>query len=447
MSSSDKILDALSDLLDRAKVKGADACDAVHIKSTSIAVAQRLGKPEKLERSESVDLGLRVILGNCQAIVSSSDISPRALEELSDRAVAMARSVPKDPFCGLADPDQLVTEILDLDSFDPYEPATTTLKEFANRAESAARNVKGITNSEGAEANWGKAAISVVASNGFSQSYSRSHYSLSTSVLAGEGTTMERDYDYSGAVHLEDLRTPEEIGRTAGEKAVRRLNPKKINTDSVPVVFDDRTARSLISHFASAINGSSVARDTTFLKDMMGEKIFSDSVNIVDDPLRLRGLRSKPFDGEGLPNKRLEVIKNGQLTTWFLDLRSARQLELEPTGHASRSTSSPPSPTANNLYIEPGMLDPSELIKEIDNGLYVTELIGFGVNGLTGDYSRGASGFWIENGVITHPVSEVTIAGNLKNMFKSLTPANDLAFRYGIDAPTIRVDGLTVAGK
>ena len=447
MSNSNNILNTLSDLLIRAKEKGADACDVIHIDSTSIAVAQRLGKPEKLERSESVDIGLRVVLGKSQAIVSSSDISPEALEELSGRAVAMARSVPKDPYCGLADPEQLVTKILDLESCDPTEPTVETLVGWANRAENAAREVKGVTNSEGAEANWGQATISIAASNGFSRSYSRSHYSLSTSVVAGDGLAMERDYDYSGAVHANDLRAPEEIGKTAGENAVRRLNPKKVDTSHVPVIFDDRAARSLISHFASAINGSSVARDTSFLKDMMGQRVFAKGINIIDDPHRLRGLRSKPFDGEGLPGQQLHIIEDGRLTTWFLDLRSARQLKLEPTGHASRNTSSPPSPTANNLYIEPGRLSPSELINEINKGFYVTELIGFGVNGLTGDYSRGASGFWIENGEITYPVSEVTIAGNLKEMFGCLTPANDLQFRYGIDAPTIRIDGLTVAGK
>ncbi len=447
MNESPDILNLLSDLLARAKNKGADAGDAVHIESTSLSVAQRLGNPEKLERSESADIGLRIFVGKSQAIVSSSDTSSDALEELAERAVAMAKSVPADPYCGLADPVQLATDIVDIDAFDASEPSAEVLVDWANRAEQAARAVDGVTNSEGAEAGWGQATVSIAATNGFSHTYSGSHYSLSASVLAGEGTAMERDYDYSGAVYAEDLRTPEDIGRSAGEKAVRRLNPKKADTAQVPVVYDARVARSLISHFASAVNGSSIARDTSFLKDSMGERVFGDGINIIDDPHRRRGLRSKPFDAEGVANTRLKVIDNGRLTTWFLDLRSSRQLGLETTGHASRDTSSPPGPSATNLYIAAGDLSPEDLMQDIKSGFYVTELIGFGINGLTGDYSRGASGFWIENGAITHPVSEMTIAGNLKDMFLTLTPANDLLFRYGVDAPTLRVDGMTVAGK
>ena len=447
MTYPEDILNALGDLLAMTKAKGADANDAVYINSNSLAVAQRLGNPEKLERSESIDVGLRVLVGKGQAIVSSSDVSSKAFEELADRAVAMAKSVPKDPFCGLADPEQLVTKLVDIDSFDPDEPTVETLIDWANRSEDAARAVKGVTNSEGAEAGWGRATISIAATNGLSQTYSGSHYSLSTSVLAGQGTAMERDFEYTGAVYAEDLTAPEEVGKRAGEKAVRRLNPKKVDTNQIPVIFNDRTARSLISHFANAINGSAIARETSFLKDMMGKSVFRDGINIIDEPHRKRGLRSKPFDGEGLSNKQRNLIEDGRLTTWLLDLRSARQLGLQPTGHASRSTSSPPSPSATNLYIQAGEASPSELMSEIKNGLYVTELIGFGINGLTGDYSRGASGFWIENSETAYPVSEVTIAGNLKDIFMQLTPANDLQFRYGIDAPTIRVDGMTVAGK
>lgn len=442
-----EILNVLNDLLTKAKNMGADTADVVHIDSTSLAVAQRLGNPEKLERSESADLGLRVFVGKGQAIVSSSDISSEALEGLVDRAVAMASSVPEDPYCGLAEPDQLATNLVNVDSFDPEEPSAETLVDWANRAEDAARAVKGITNSEGAEAGWGRATVSMSATNGFSQTYSGSYYSLGTSVLAGEGTAMERDYDYTGAVYAVDLRTPEEVGRSAGEKAVRRLNPKKVDTNQVAVLFDNRVARSLISHLASAVNGSSIARDTSFLKDMLDQNVFGDDINIIDDPHRRRGLRSKPFDGEGIANAKRRIIENGSLTTWLLDLRSAKQLGLQSTGHASRGTSSPPSPSATNLYIEAGEVSPTELMREIQCGFYVTELIGFGVNGLTGDYSRGASGFWIENSEIAYPVSEVTIAGNLKDMFKKLTPANDLEFRYGIDAPTILVDGMTIAGK
>ncbi len=447
MNDTADMLDQLSDLLKKAQAKGADAADAVFIESQSLSVAERLGHPEKLERSESADVGLRALVGKRQAIVSSSDTGAEALDELVERVVAMAKSVPEDPYCGLADPDQLATEIIDLDSCDPSEPSAETLVGWAKRAEETARSVDGVTNSEGAEAGWGKASVCVAATNGFAQTYAGSHYSLSASVLAGEGTGMERDYDYTGAVYAEDMMTPEEVGRNAGEKAVKRLNPKKADTVQAPIVYDPRVSRGLLGHLSSAINGASIARDTSFLKDKMGQRIFQSSVNVIDDPHRLRGLRSKPFDGEGVANQKRRIIEDGVLTTWFLDLRSSRQLGLQTTGHASRGAGGPPSPSATNLYMEAGDMTPAELMADIKSGLYVTELIGFGINGLTGDYSRGASGYWIENGEIAYPVSEVTVAGNLNDMFQNLTPANDLEFRYGVDAPTIRIDGLTVAGK
>ena len=447
MSDSSNMLDQLSDLLNKAQARGADAADAVYIESQSLAVAERLGQPEKLERSESADIGLRALVGRRQAIVSSSDASPEALGELVDRVVDMAKSVPEDPYCGLADPDQLATEIVDIDSYDPGEPTAETLVGWAKRAEETARAVDGVTNSEGAEAGWGRASVCVAATNGFAQTYASSHYSLSASVLAGEGTGMERDYDYTGAVYAADMMTPEDVGRNAGEKAVKRLNPRKADTVQAPVIYDPRVSRGLLGHLSSAINGASVARDTSFLKDKMGQQIFPAAINIIDDPHRARGLRSKPFDGEGVTNKRRLVIDDGVLTTWILDLRSSRQLGLETTGHASRGAGSPPSPSSTNLYMEAGNKTPAALMADIKSGLYVTELIGFGINGLTGDYSRGAAGFWIEDGKIAYPVSEVTVAGNLNDMFLNLTPANDLDFRYGVDAPTIRIDGLTIAGK
>ena len=447
MSDSSNMLDQLSDLLNKAQARGADAADAVYIESQSLAVAERLGHPEKLERSESADIGLRALVGRRQAIVSSSDASPEALGELVDRVVDMAKSVPEDPYCGLADPDQLATEIVDIDSYDPAEPTAETLVGWAKRAEETARAVDGVTNSEGAEAGWGRASVCVAATNGFAQTYASSHYSLSASVLAGEGTGMERDYDYTGAVYAADMMTPEDVGRNAGEKAVKRLNPRKADTVQAPVIYDPRVSRGLLGHLSSAINGASVARDTSFLKDKMGQQIFPAAINIIDDPHRARGLRSKPFDGEGVTNKRRLVIDDGVLTTWILDLRSSRQLGLETTGHASRGAGSPPSPSSTNLYMEAGNKTPAALMADIKSGLYVTELIGFGINGLTGDYSRGAAGFWIEDGKIAYPVSEVTVAGNLNDMFLNLTPANDLDFRYGVDAPTIRIDGLTIAGK
>ena len=446
MTNPAEPLNLLSDLIQKATAGGADTADAVYVNSASVAVAQRLGKPEKLERSESSDVGLRVLVGQQQAIVSSSDMTNAALDELVGRAVAMARSVPADPYCGLATADQIATDLQSLDICDPSEPATETLVEWASQAEEAARAVPGVTNSEGAEAGWGVATVAVAATNGFAETYAGSHYSLSASVLAGEGTAMERDYDYSGAVYGSDLRTPEAVGESAGAKAVKRRNPRKVDTGQYPVVFDPRVSRSLVSHLASAINGASIARQTSFLREELGNQIFKTNVSIVDDPHRPRGLRSKPFDGEGIANRRRAIVENGVLTTWFLDLRSARQLKLETTGHASRGTGSLPSPSATNLYLEAGDTTADELISDIESGFYVTELIGFGINGLTGDYSRGAAGYWIEKGKIAYPVSEITIAGNLIDMFKELTPADDLEFRYGMDAPTIRIDGMTVAG-
>ena len=445
-SIADK-LNLLQDLIKSAQSQGADAADALFAEGTSLSLSWRKGEVEQLERSEGMDLGLRVFVGKSQAIVSSSDTGKRALDELVERAVAMAKSVPEDPFAGLADPDQLATEFTDFDMFDPSEPSADALTESARIAEEAGMAVAGVSNSEGAHAGFSQSSIAFAASNGFAHTYQRSRHSLSASMLAGEGTGMERDYDYTGAVWAEDLQSPEAIGRSAGERAVKRLNPQKAKTQQVPVVFDNRAARSLVGHLSGAINGSSIARGTSFLKDKMGEDIFAPNVTIIDDPHRMRGLRSAAFDDEGLPTQKRNVIDQGKLTTWFLDLRSARQLGLQSTGHAGRGVSSPPSPSASNLYLQAGGLSVAELIKDIKAGFYVTELIGMGVNTVTGDYSRGASGFWIENGEITHAVSEVTVAGHLSDMFKSLTPADDLEFLYGVDAPTVRIEGMTLAGS
>ncbi len=440
-------LDRLAGLIAKAKAKGADAADAVLVHGVSLSVALRLGALEHLSRAEGADLGLRVLIGKRQAIASSSDLSSAALDELVERAVAMAATVPEDPYCVLAESELLARAFPDVDGCDPREPTGEELTESARRAEDAARAVAGVTNSEGAQAAWGRSVVAIAASNGFAQSRAGSHHSLSVSVLAGEGTAMERDYDYATAVHAADMPAPEAIGRSAGERAVKRLKPRKAESARVPVVFDPRVANGLLRHLAGAINGVAVARGTTFLKDKLGQRVFPEGVTIVDDPLRRRGLRSKPFDGEGVATARRNLIDKGVLTTWVLDLRSARQLGLKTTGHAARGTSSPPSPSTTNLYLEPGPVSPEALIADIKSGLYVTELIGFGVNNVTGDYSRGATGFWIENSVLAYPVSEVTIAGNLKDMFLNLTAANDLVFRYGTDAPTARIDGMTVAGK
>ncbi len=439
-------VDVLENLIGKAKKAGADAADAVLVTSAGISHAQRLGEIEKLERAESRDLGLRVFIGRRQAIVSSTDFDPATLDALVERGVAMARAVPEDPHAGLADSDQVAKDFPTLEINDPEEPSPETLIDWARAAEDAARAVDGITNSEGAEASWGRTGIALAASNGFAGAYQRSGFGISASVIAGEGTAMESDYEWSSAVFRADLDDPAKVGRTAGERAVKRLNPRKVETAKVPVVYDPRVSGGILGHLLSAINGSAVSRGTTFLKDELGKQVFAKGLTIVDDPHRPRGLRSKPFDGEGVANAKTKIVRDGMLETWLLDLRSARQLGLSSTGHGARGTSGPPSPSATNVYLEPGAVTPDALIGEIDQGLYITELIGFGINGVTGDYSRGASGYWIENGVLGDPVSEVTVAGNLKDMFLNLAPANDLVFRYGVDAPTLRIDGMTVAG-
>ena len=447
MADTSDALPLIQDLVERAKKAGADAADAVAGLSVSLSHAQRLGKTEQLERAESRDLGLRVLIGSKQAVVSSNDWREDGLDTLVERAIAMAKAVPDDPYCGIADPSQIVgPDYPDLDQEDPEEPSTETLIDRARRAEDTALAIEGITNSEGAEASWSRYGIALAASNGFAGRYAGSRHSVGVSVLAGEGVGMESDYDYHTTVYGADLDAPEDLGRRAAERALRKLGPKKPPSAKVPVVYDPRVSNSLLRHLAGAINGSGVARGTSFLLDRMGEKVMADGLTVVDDPHRRRGLASKPFDAEGLANRRRNLVEDGVLQSWVLDLRTARQLGLESTGHAARGTSSPPSPSTTNLYLEPGTASPDELVADIDSGFYVTSLMGMGVNGVTGDYSRGASGFWIEKGEIAYPVSEITIAGNLKDMFLAMTPANDLEFRYGTNAPTIRVEGLSVGG-
>jgi PmbA protein len=447
MPDSSATLDLLTDLIARARRAGADAADAVLAEGTSISHARRLGKLEKLERAEGQDLGLRVFVGTRQAIVSSSDRSTRAIEELIERAVAMAKAAPEDPFCGIADAADLARNVPDLDLDDPVEPSVDTLVERARIAEDTARAVPGITNSEGSDASWHRTIVALAASNGFVASYARSGHSVSASVIAGSGTGMERDYDFSSTVHGADLEAPDVIGRRAAERAIKRLNPRKVATQKVPVILDPRVSGGMLRHLAGAISGPSIARGTSFLKDKLGTRIFPENVTVIDDPFRKRGLASRPVDGEGIAPVRRAIIERGVLTTWLLDLRSARQLKLKTTGHASRGTSSPPSPSPSNLYLEPGAETPQAMIGAVQQGLYVTEFIGSGVNNVTGDYSRGAAGFWIENGALAYPVSEITVAGNLAAMFNAITAANDLTFRYGVDSPTLRIDGLTVAGQ
>ncbi len=439
-------LDRLADLVAAAKRAGADAADALLVQNASLSVSRRLGRIEQLERAEGFDLGLRVFIGKRQAIVSATDPDPKGFATLAERAVAMAKVVPEDPFGGLPDRFDPPRDPGPLDLFDPAEPSAEDLIARAAAAEDAALAVKGITNSEGADAGWGRVRIALAMSNGFAGRYARSSHSLSCTALAGTGTAMERDYEWSSVVHLSDLDDPATIGRRAAEKTLARLNPVRAKTARIPVVYDPRVSASLLGHLTSAINGAAVARGTSFLRDAMGTQVLPKGMVVRDDPTRRRGLRSRPFDGEGMAGGPRALVDDGVLTSWVLDWRSARQLGLASTGHASRGTGGPPGPATTNLWLEPGAVTPAALMADIAEGLYVTDLIGMGVNGVTGDYSRGAAGFMIRNGQLAEAVSEITIAGNLRQMFLAMVAANDLTFRRGSDAPTIRVDGMTLAG-
>ena len=432
-------------LVDAARRAGADVADAVAVRGIAQSVEVREGTVEESERAEGDSMGLRAFVGRRQAVVSTNDPAGN-VDELAQRAVAMARVAPEDRFAGLADADLLAGQFPDLDLVDRDLPSVDRLEELAQSAEAAGLAVKGVSKSGGASASAGINGMVLATSSGFTGAYLSSQHGISMQAIAGEGTRMERDYDFSAAIHAADLESPQSIGQSAGLRAVRRLNPRKVATKRVPVVFDPRISGSLIGHLASAINGSAIARKTSFLRDKLGARLFAEGVNVIDDPLRKRGLRSRPFDAEGVAGRRRALVENGSLTTWILDCATARELGLATTGHAQRGVSSTPSPGASNLHLEAGAVTPNELIAEIDAGFYVTDLIGMGVNTVTGDYSRGAAGFWIEQGEIAYPVSEVTIAGHLLDIFRTLTPANDLKFRYGTNAPTVRVEGLTVAG-
>jgi PmbA protein len=438
-------------LVAAARRAGADQADALAVRSISLAVEVRDGAVEESERSEGDDLGLRVIVGHKQAVVSTNDLKGDGFDALAERAVAMARAAPDDRFAGLADASQLARDVAQdvaaLDLLDPKMPDVTELEERAREAEAAGLAVRGVTKSGGASASAGIGGLVLVTSHGFHGATIGSRHGISMTAIAGDGTAMERDYDFSSTLHASDLENAQAIGRRAGERAVERLNPRKVTTRRVPVVFDSRISGSMVGHLASAANGSSIARKTSFLREKIGQKIFASGIHIIDDPLRPRGLRSRPFDAEGIAGQSRHLVEDGVLKTWILDCATARELSLETTGHAQRGVSSTPSPGPSNLHMAPGDESPDELIADIADGFYITDMIGMGVNLVTGDYSRGASGFWIENGKRTYPVSEVTIAGHLSEMFASIVPANDLVFRYGTNAPTLRIEGMTVAGQ
>ena len=401
--------------------------------------------PAGTEASESDDFSLRVFVGNRVASVSANPGFD--LTALAERAVAMAKVSPEDPFACLADEADLARNPLDLDLFDPTEVSSDRLADMALAAEAAALGVAGVSNSAGAGASAGMGGMVLVTSHGFSGSYMGSRFGCSVSVIAGEGTGMERDYDYDSRLFVDELEDPAEIGRRAGERAVKRLSPRQVATgNNVSVIFDPRVARGFASHIAGAINGASVARKTSFLRDRMGQQILKRGMVLRDDPLIRRGPASRPFDGEGVRGERLDMVEDGVLKHWFLSTSTARELGLKTNGRGARGGTYV-NPSSTNLSLEPGSMSPQDLISGIGSGFYVTELIGQGVNMITGEYSRGATGFWIENGALAYPVSEVTIAGNLKDMFLNVTPANDIDRSYGTAAPTLAIEGMTLAGR
>jgi PmbA protein len=433
-------------LIAQARAAGAEAADVMYIGDRSSGVQVRKGELEDVHRSEGEQMGLRVFVGTKSASVASSDLSDEALSALVGRVLAMANEAPEDPYSGLAPADMLMSgELPDLDNWDGVEPDPAALKWRALEAETAALAVKGITNSNGGSASASASTIAMATSHGFSGAYRASGHSCSASVIAGEGTAMQRDHAWHSARHAEDLESAAAIGRRAGERAVARVGNVKVGPGRLPVIYDQRVASTLLGHFSSLITGAAVARKTTFLQDCLGEQVFAKGTTIRDDPLRKRGLRSRAFDGEGLPVSPSDIIADGVLTTWLATSADARQLGIKPTGHAVRGVSGAPGAGPSNFYLVGGERGPEELMRVFPRALLVTELIGQGVNPVTGDYSRGAAGFLVEHGEIVGPVAEITIASNLKDMFLTLEPGSDLRFRRGVDAPTILVPEMTVA--
>lgn len=442
---SSTLLSRASQLIDLAKKAGADAADAVVVRSRSQSVSVRLGKVEGTESSESDDFSLRVFVGKKVASVSANPGFD--LTALAERAVAMAKVSPEDPFACLADEKDLAKSYPDLELLDRTEVSSDMLREAALATEAAALEVKGVTNSSGGGASGGMGGLVLVTSHGFEGSYMGSRFGRSVSVIAGEGTGMERDYDYDSRIYYNELDDAADIGRRAGERTVKRLNPRQVPTGKdVTVVFDPRIARGFIGHIAGAINGASVARKTSFLRDKMGQQVLKSGLSITDDPLIVRGPSSRPFDGEGVSGEKLVMIEDGVLKHWFLSTSTGREIGMQTNGRGVRGGNSV-TPASTNLALNPGDISPEDLIRSVGNGLYVTELIGQGVNMITGEYSRGATGFWIENGELTFAVSEVTIASNLKDMFMRVTPANDIDYKYGVAAPTLAIEGMTLAGR
>jgi PmbA protein len=437
-------------LLDAARRAGADAADALAVDGTSISIDVARGRLEHAERSEGVDIGLRVLIGTRQAVVSSSDTKPETIAEMAARAVAMAREAPEDPTVGLADPAELARtwDADALDLADPSaEPAPAALQDAAARAEAAALAVPGITKMDTASAAYGRRRLHLAATNGFAGGYARTDWSLSAVAITGEGTKMERDWYGETRIHGTDLPTPEDVGRLAGERTAARAGARKPPTGAFPALYDERVASSLIGHLLQATNGTAIVRGASWLRDALGQPVLPETLSIEEDPLRPRVAGSRPFDGEGLPTRRRLIVDRGVLTGWTLDLATARKLGMHSTGSASRGTSAPPSPSNTNIALTQGAATREDLIRDMGRGLLVTSLIGSSINPNTGDYSRGASGFWIENGEIAYPVNECTIAGNLRDMLRTLIPANDARGWTSRVVPSLLVEGLTLAGE
>lgn len=442
--------DITQSMIDAALKAGADSCDALAVDGTSVSISVLNGALEHAERSEGIDIGLRVLVGQKQANVSSSDVKPETISEMAERAVAMAKEAPDDPNLGLADASQLATTLdtNTLELFDPSEePDPAQLQDAALRAEAAALKNGDISQVQSASADYGRRRVHMTASNGFSAGYARTDSGLSCVAISGEGTAMERDYDYDSRVFRADMHSAEEIGTRAAARAVERYGARKPKTGAYPVLFDERIASSLVGHLLQAVNGAAIARGSSWLRDALGEQVLPKELSIIEDPHRVRAFSSRLFDAEGLPTQRRAVVKNGVLQGWTLDLANARKLGMDSTASAVRGTGSPPSPGLSNIALTQGDKSRSELLSEMGTGLLITSMIGSTINPNTGDYSRGASGFWVENGEITYPVNECTVAGNLRDMLMNITPANDAQPHLSRVVPSILVEGLTLAGE
>jgi PmbA protein len=438
----------LNDVVAAALKAGADAAEAVAAERRALSITVRLGDLEEVEREESRDLGLRVFVGRRQATVSGSDVSAEARAKLVERVVAMARLAPEDPYAGLADPDALVKGPLpELDLFDPSEPTPEDLEARARIAEDAARAAPRVVNSDGASSSWSSSQWRLVTSGGFSGLHQASGFSISASAIAGDGDGMESGSDWRSVRWQSDLPAAEQIGAEAGRRAGDRLGARKIDSTTAPVIFENRLAASLLGPLIGAISGPSIARGTSFLKDKLGKPVFAPGVTIYDDPHRRRGLGSTPFDDEGVANQRRNLIDAGVLTTWLLNSAAARQLGLRTTGHASRGLAGPPGVGTANLTFAPGTADKAALMRDAGSGLLVTSMFGPSLNGNTGDWSVGCSGFWFENGELAYPVAEITVAGNLIDIYARLVPGADLEFRGSANAPSLLVDALAIAGR